>query len=105
MLQLKIDESSVFCCDAVSGTLAGLSSQCISVKFVPKYPIPYCRSVSLIIKDQVRISEKYWVHAYSDAFVPGSFVLVLHWNWIFRGCYTRYNYDYIHACIVIVSVR
>lgn len=56
ILQLQIRESSVFCCDVVSGQLAPKTSTSVSVKFIPHRPIPYCRMVSVLIQNQVLLA-------------------------------------------------
>ena len=56
LMQLQIDKSSVFCCDIISGVLEPFSNITISVKFVPQAAIPYFRTVSLIVHNQVIMS-------------------------------------------------
>lgn len=56
-LQIQIDESSVFCCDTLSGVIEPFSKTSILVKFVPQCAIPYCRTVAVIVHDQVGLEQ------------------------------------------------
>ena len=63
-MQLQIDESSVFSCDHISGVIQPFSTISIAVNFIPQSAIPYCRTVAIIIHNQVINYEAHTDYSY-----------------------------------------
>ena len=52
-MQIQIDQASVFFCDNLCGTMEPFSNTSVLVKFTPQHAIPYCRTIPVVVHNQV----------------------------------------------------